>query len=168
MVSLQLLCIWPLTAPVHWWNLFQINSSNEAVLCLTTWVITFLWLYAQEILLLELLLLSCMWYVWISRTSSLHNISGRCQLLIIQLILLSEEKRYRKEDTMGYFLVMSRYTSESVIHIFPVCTYEGFILLQSFRFIATILFEIWIIIQWRTDRRTDRRTESEAYEPTVQ
>ena len=52
---------------------------------------------------------------------------------------------------------IKKYTSKSVIRIFPICTYESFILLQSFRFIAIILFEIWIIIQWRTDGRTDRK-----------
>ena len=54
-------------------------------------------------------------------------------------------------------LVNSKYTSESVVGIFPICTYDGFILWQSFRFTAIILSVIWIIIQWRIEWRTDRK-----------
>ena len=56
-------------------------------------------------------------------------------------------------------LVNKIYTSESVMGIFPICTYEGFIPWWSFRPVAIILSELWIIIQWQTDRRTDWQTD---------
>ncbi len=46
-----------------------------------------------------------------------------------------------------------------------------FIMWESFTVLALILFEIWINVQyfWSSpDRQTDRQTESDAYEPTVQ